>query len=122
MQTSWPASIWLLPRRIGQAQADELLLSGRSLSAERALAIGLVDEVAEDPLTAAREGIRRDWLPHSRSSLSFAVQAARTALHADLTAHLDRVERLYLEELMHTPDAVEGVQAFLEKRRPRFKP
>ncbi|HEY8711767.1 MAG TPA: enoyl-CoA hydratase-related protein, partial [Thermoanaerobaculia bacterium] len=54
----------------------------------------------------------------SASSLRFAKKAFRIAQSADFDERLAEVERLYLEELMKTDDANEGLKAFVEKRRP----
>jgi cyclohexa-1,5-dienecarbonyl-CoA hydratase len=113
-----PVASLLLPQRIGQPAADDLLLTGRSVAAEEALALGLVDSVADDPLVAARDWVRTHLLPLSASSLRFAARAAWTASAALVRARLDELEKLYLDELMATPDAVEGITAFLEKRPP----
>ncbi|MCX7960670.1 MAG: cyclohexa-1,5-dienecarbonyl-CoA hydratase [Burkholderiales bacterium] len=116
-----PAASVLLPLRIGQARAEDLLLSGRTIDAQTALAWGLATAVAEDPVAAALDWFERHLASKSASSLGFAVRAAR-APFADLArARLDEVEALYLEDLMRTRDAVEGLQAFLEKRPPRFR-
>jgi cyclohexa-1,5-dienecarbonyl-CoA hydratase len=55
-------------------------------------------------------------LPRSASSLRLAAKAVRAGLRARLSVELPEVERIYLKELMATHDAVEGLNAFLEKR------
>jgi len=116
-----PAASVLLPLRIGQGRAEDLLFSGRSIDAPTALAWGLAAAVAEDPAQAALDWFDRHLAAKSASSLGYAVRAAR-APFADLAkARLDEVEALYLEDLMRTRDAVEGLRAFLEKRPPRFQ-
>jgi cyclohexa-1,5-dienecarbonyl-CoA hydratase len=115
-----PVASLLLPRRIGQAAAEEMLLTGRHVPAEVAKALRLVDEIADEPVSAALHWIKEHLFPLSRSSLQFALQVARTDLSAMVRGHLDAVESLYLRELMRTRDAVEGIRAFLEKRPPKF--
>lgn len=111
-----PAASALLPERVGQARAEDLLFSGRSTSGEEAFAMGLVEFLAEDPEQAALAYFDEHLAPRSASSLRFAVQAARTGVNERLRAKLAVVERLYLDELMGTVDAVEGLTAFLGKR------
>jgi cyclohexa-1,5-dienecarbonyl-CoA hydratase len=102
---------------VGRSRAENLLLTGGSLSAAEGLAIGLVDELAEDPGAAALEYAREHLLPKSASSLRFAVQAARVGFEERVRKDLAEVERLFLEELINTADAQEGLNAFLEKRQ-----
>ncbi len=116
-----PAASCLLPERIGQARAEDLLCSGRSVTGEEALEIGLVDFVAEDPQAAAGAYFERHLAPKSASSLRFAVQAARIGRSEAILSRLEAVERLYLEDLMNTHDAVEGLEAFLAKRPARWE-
>lgn len=116
-----PAASVLLPLRVGQSRAEDLLYSGRSVDARTALEWGLANEVAEDPSAAALAYFERNLAGRSASSLGFAVRAARGPF-ADLARlRLADVEALYLEELMRTPDAAEGLRAFLEKRAPRYR-
>ena len=111
-----PAASCLLPERIGLAAAEDMLISGRSLTAEEAFRMGLITEVAADPEAAALDYFDKHLAPKSASSLRFAVRAARGELVQRVTARLAEVERLYLNELMSTRDAVEGLEAFLAKR------
>jgi cyclohexa-1,5-dienecarbonyl-CoA hydratase len=116
-----PAASCLLPERIGQAEANDLLFSGRSIAAEEACRIGLVKEVAEDPEQAALAYFEKHLAPLSASSLRLAVRAAQAGAVERIKEKLDRVERLYLEELMTTHDALEGLQAFVEKRPAKWE-
>jgi len=116
-----PAASCLLPERMGQSQAEDLLYSGRSLSGEQALANGLVDAVAKDPEAAALEYFDKYLAGKSASSLRFAVKAARVGFVDRVTARLDQVEKIYLEELMSTRDAVEGLEAFIAKRPAKWE-
>jgi cyclohexa-1,5-dienecarbonyl-CoA hydratase len=116
-----PAASVLLPLRIAQARAEDLLYSGRSIDAGTAVAWGLASAVADDPVAAALEFFDKHLADKSAASLACAVQAARGAL-ADLArARLADVEALYLETLMATRDAKEGLNAFIEKRQAKWE-
>ncbi|HEY5673414.1 MAG TPA: cyclohexa-1,5-dienecarbonyl-CoA hydratase [Malonomonas sp.] len=116
-----PAASCLLPERIGQAKAEDLLFSGRSMGAEEALATNLIDCLADDPEEAALEYFDKHLAASSASTLRFAVLAARQEYRQRVIAKLERVETLYLAELMKTHDAVEGLTAFLEKRPAKWE-
>ncbi len=111
-----PAASCLLPERVGQSRAEDLLYSGRSVSGEDAHAMGLVDHIAEDPEAAALEYFDTHLGAKSASSLRLAVMAARLGFVERVSEKLDQVEDLYLKDLMATHDAVEGLEAFLAKR------
>lgn len=117
-----PASV-ILPLKIGQARADELLLSGRTITGTEAAALGLAVACAVDRaamLTQAEEWTREHILPKSAVALRFAARAARSAFNTTLLAHLTALERLYLDGLMATHDANEGIRAFMERRAPAW--
>jgi cyclohexa-1,5-dienecarbonyl-CoA hydratase len=116
-----PVASVLLAERMGRGGAEDLLFSGRTLSAEEALRRGLVDEIAENPGEAALAYARRHLAPRSASSLRWAVRAARHGFARRFREELDEVERMYLQEMMSTSDAVEGLRAFLEKRPPQWR-
>jgi cyclohexa-1,5-dienecarbonyl-CoA hydratase len=115
-----PAASCLLPARIGQAAAEDLLLSGRSLDAAEAAALGLVSAVAEDPEAAALTYFDSHLAGLSASSLRLATTAARSEFARRVKARLVEVEALYLTTLMETADAVEGLQAFIDRRPPKW--
>jgi cyclohexa-1,5-dienecarbonyl-CoA hydratase len=116
-----PAASCMLPERIGSAAACDLLLSGRSISAEEALHIRLVDRVAEDPEAAALKYFNDHLASHSACALRFAVNAARGGLIRRLIGRLDEVEHLCAVDLIKTADALEGLVAFQERRPPKWK-
>jgi cyclohexa-1,5-dienecarbonyl-CoA hydratase len=116
-----PAASCLLPLRIGQAAAEDLLFSGRSISAAEALRIGLVQHVGASGHDAALEYFDQHLGAKSGSSLGYAVRAAREALLPEVKRRLEAVEWLYLEGLMATRDANEGLAAFLARRQPAWE-
>jgi cyclohexa-1,5-dienecarbonyl-CoA hydratase len=111
-----PAASCLLPVRIGQANAEDLLFSGRSIAAPDAARAGLVQVVDEDPERAALRWFEEHLSPLSASSLRHAVRAARLGEVDRVKQQLARVERLYIDELMASADALEGLTAFVQKR------
>ena len=116
-----PVASLLLPHRIGRAAAEDLCLSGRTIGAEDALRIGLVDELAEDPETKALAYAEANLCRHSASSLRHAVRAVRGAFVERLFEQLAELEQDYLLDLMNTADAREGIEAFLQKRPPQWR-
>lgn len=117
-----PVASLLLAERTGRRHAEDLCLSGRTIDANAALAMGLVDEVTDaDPTDEALGWARQHLLAKSASSLRLAVKAVRLDLRTRFVTELPAIERLYLDQLMSTADAVEGLQAFLEKRSPAWR-
>lgn len=115
-----PAASALLPYRVRQSVAEDLLLTGRSVPADEAQAIGLVDAVADDPAAAALAYFDKHLFGKSAAALSCAVVAARSRMQHDVRARLTELEHLYLDWLMRTHDANEGLAAFLQKREPAW--
>jgi cyclohexa-1,5-dienecarbonyl-CoA hydratase len=116
-----PFASAVLPERIPRAAAEEMLLSGRSLTAEEARAIGLVTDVAEDPEAAARAWFTAHLADKSAAAVRYAVQAARLDFVARVRDRLARLERMYLDDLMSTHDAREGLDSFLARRPARWE-
>jgi len=112
-----PAASCLLPERIGQANAEDLLLSGRSISAGEALRLGLVQCVDANPEQAALGWFDQHLAGLSKSSLRFALRAVRLQTLQRIKEKIAQAERLYIDELMKTHDALEGLTAFVEKRK-----
>jgi len=116
-----PAASCLLPEIIGPARAIDLLLSGRSITGTDAVAMGMAHETAVDPERAALAYFDEHLKPKSASSLRSAIKAARSDYAARVAAKIGTVERIYLDELMNTHDAVEGLEAFLGKRAAQWQ-
>lgn len=111
-----PAASCLLPELIGHQRAFDLLMSGRSITGAQAAAIGLAHEASADPTQGALRYFHEHLKPKSASSLRLAVRAARFDYAQRIRTKIAAVEQLYLDELMQTHDAVEGLQAFIAKR------
>src|SRR6516162_10311156 len=116
-----PAASCLLPEVIGPQRAIDLLLSGRSVTGTEAVAMGLAFAAAADPEATALGYFNEHLKPKSASSLRYAVKAARCDFAARVKAKIASVEQLYLDGLMKTYDAVEGLDAFLEKRPAKWE-
>lgn len=117
-----PIAAILLPGLIGDKRARELILTGELIDASEALRLGLVNVVVPRAELAQKT---REFLVKLRELSAPALEAAKRAI--DLSRGLQfedalkRVEDLYLNELMKTEDAHEGIKAFMEKRKPKWK-
>ena len=114
-----PVASVALSAVVGQKLAAEMLLTGRTLTGQEALAAGLVNGVADDPETLVTECLER-VSQLSPAALTLAKKAfyAWDAIHFD--KGLARAEQIYHDELMKTADAKEGIAAFMERRRPKW--
>jgi cyclohexa-1,5-dienecarbonyl-CoA hydratase len=116
-----PAASCLLPEILAPATAIDLLLSGRSVTGVEAVTMGMARETAADPERAALSYFDEHLKAKSASSLRYAVKAARWDYVRRVAAKIEAVERLYLDELMKTHDAVEGLEAFIGKRAAQWQ-
>jgi enoyl-CoA hydratase/carnithine racemase len=113
---------WLLPRLVGLARANDLLLSSRTFLAEEAWSMGLVNAVVEpsallDHTYAYARTMARTV---SRGSLAATKRQIHLDLHRGLGASIDE-SAVRLAQMMTEPDFAEGVAALNEKRPPRFE-
>ncbi len=118
-----PASV-MLPLKIGNAQAENLLLTGNSIPADKAKEIGLILDVFENKEimnTQVDKWIDENIIPKSASSLKYSVSASRIVFNHLVKKMLPELEYIYLSKLMNTSDANEGINSFLEKRKPEWK-
>jgi enoyl-CoA hydratase/carnithine racemase len=110
-----------LPRAVGERRAKELILSGKSFTAQQAYEWGMVNAVYEpaELMPKALEAARA-----IAANAPIAVRQAKKAIHHGLQTDLTRglmIEVQAYERMISTEDRHEGVRAFNEKRKPQFK-
>lgn len=118
-----PASL-MLPMKIGAAHAEELLITGIGIDAQRAKELGILNEVFTDKdemESSIDTWISKNICKKSASSLKYAVKASRTHFNRIFMTKLPELEELYIKQLMETFDANEGINSFIEKRKPEWK-
>ncbi|MGH9555460.1 MAG: enoyl-CoA hydratase/isomerase family protein [Terriglobales bacterium] len=117
-----PVAAVALAALVGQKRASELILTARKIAGPEAAALGLANGVAagEDV-----ENLVHDACERLAQLSPAALRVTKKALYAWDAMHFDkglaRAEQIYFDELMKTADAVEGINAFLEKRKPVWK-
>lgn len=109
-----------LPRVVGEARALEMIMTGRTVDAEEAARFGLVNRVVDGDPVAAGVAFAREFSGYSLPVLGFAREAVTRALDTPLTEGL-RIEADLSTLAFQTGDAAEGMSAFMEKRKARFK-
>lgn len=117
-----PVAAVALAALVGQKRATDLILMARKIAGPEAAALGLANGVAAGDDV---ESLVHDACERLEKLSPAALRVTKKALYAWDAMHFDkglaRAEQIYFEELMKTEDAVEGVQAFLEKRKPVWK-
>jgi cyclohexa-1,5-dienecarbonyl-CoA hydratase len=116
-----PVASLILPHLVGQSAADDLVLSGRSITAQEAKLMGLVYSVSADPQAEFYDFLAKQILPKSAVALQFAASASRYEMHQAFLKNIEALEKMYVQELMETFDANEGIKAFMEKRKAVWK-
>ena len=117
-----PIAAQVMPRIIGRKAANDLILSGRIISAQEAMEMGLINKtVAKGDLSQETESFIKPYLSLSAEVIRIAKKTIKAGLMDELEPSLKAIEDIYLNELMKTADAQEGLQAFLDKRKPVWK-
>lgn len=116
-----PVASVLLPFKCGIA--SEIIVTGEQFTAERLHGLGLVNSVSERGKIGEKISafIENQIHPKSASSLRITKSAASMVIAEQYGNYIGKLEELYLKDLMATADAVEGIEAFLEKRKPEWK-
>jgi cyclohexa-1,5-dienecarbonyl-CoA hydratase len=117
-----PAAATALAALVGQKHAADLILTGRTIPGSEAASIGLANRaVQQDDLEISVQ----DCVARLSELSPAALAITKKAVYAWDSMHFDkglaRAEKIYLDELMQTADAQEGIQAFLQKRKPEWK-
>ncbi len=116
-----PVAAVALPALVGQKRASELILTGRQISGDEAVSIGLANRSAR---SEELENVVNETLAELRQLSPVALAHAKKAIYTWDAIHFDkglaRAEKIYLEELISTADAREGIIAFLDKRSPKW--
>lgn len=117
-----PVAAALYPRLVGLRRAYNVLLTGKTMTAAEAASTGLVTSVHPGgQLESARADLLQALTSKSRIVLQLAKRAALAGLSLPMEQALRASSDLYLKELMGTEDAIEGLNAFLEKRKAVWK-
>jgi cyclohexa-1,5-dienecarbonyl-CoA hydratase len=117
-----PIAACIFPAQVGIKKAIELNAVGATIDAREALRIGLVNHVYPfEEFDAQVDAYLEELKKLSRPVVRLAKKTTTLVVREQMLAHLERVEKLYLEELMRLGDAHEGIAAFLEKREAKWK-
>ena len=117
-----PVAAAVLSAIIGQKRASELILTGRSITGREAADIGLANRAVLDSQVESAVQASLDRLAKlSPAALALTKKAIYVWDAMHFHKGLARAEGIYLDELMKTHDAQEGINAFLEKRQPKWR-
>ncbi|QOR67400.1 enoyl-CoA hydratase [Cytobacillus suaedae] len=110
---------FFLERRLGETKTKQVIWEGKSMGAEEAYALGLVDQIVDGDLQTAVTDKVNEWLHKPVKAMIKTKKILSDAGKQNLLNVLE-LEKYGQQEMRRTKDHHEGVQAFLEKRRPNF--
>ncbi len=114
------SSSYFLPRLVGLRRAQELMLTNRTLNAVEACDLGLVTRVvADDELELQAQQVASDLVASARLSTAYVKKLLLASAHNDLETQME-IEGQLVSQCAASPDGREGIQAFVDKRKPVF--
>jgi cyclohexa-1,5-dienecarbonyl-CoA hydratase len=117
-----PIAAFIIPRLVGRKKALELLLTGDVIDAQESYRLGLVNQVVpDDQLEEAADAFVAKLSSLSGTVLKLTKKAVYQGVDQDFSEVLAKIEDVYLNEVMKTADAEEGLSAFLQKRPPVWR-
>ena len=117
-----PIALLVFPRLVGLKRASELLLSGKVIDANEAERIGLINKVVPlESFEAEVQEFIQPFLELSSVGIKYSKKGISLGLETSFAEGLEKIEKIYKNELMASEDAHEGLKSFLEKRKPIWK-
>jgi len=116
-----PPACALLPLKVGDVRANEMIVTGENFSGEDLYRLGMANDCSPSEQVGELDKriqlfVEKKILPKSGSSIRMATQASRLFMREHFQKYIEKLESFYLKDLMGTQDANEGIMAFIEKR------